>query len=152
MEENMKFPNKDAAKFSNEIDEANNSALQKDYDVGDGPYIASAYKDDGGWKWAATAGFRRMVQSGRKFKWTLNERGDLGVVNSTLKHAVASGGGGVHTAGHGQYAAQANMLTLDNDTGHYQTTVESLKRSQTAWEHLGYNVTFKERVDYSKLF
>lgn len=142
------FPNRMWDKFHNEIEEANKAALSTDYDTGPGPYIASY----SGKQWFPTEGFRRMVQAGRKFKWTFNTRGDVGVVYPTLKHSVASGGGDVLTAGHGTYDSVRNLVTLDNDTGHYHTTEESLQRAKAAWEFMGYNVQFKARIDYTKLF
>jgi hypothetical protein len=148
----MSFFNRMWDKFHNEIDEANADALKGDYDTGPGPFMAVHYRNGEASAWDCTAGFRQMVQSGRKFKWTLNLRGDLGVIAPTLKHSVAAGGGDVHTAGHGVYQAGGNQLVLDNDTGHYHTSVESLGLARRAWEHLGYNVQFKARVDYSKLF
>jgi hypothetical protein len=150
----MPFENREWGKFKTEIDEANKKASEESYDsdVAPGPFCAVAYKVNGNWQWAASDGFRRMVQSQRKFKWTLNERGDLGVISPTLKHSVAAGGGDVLTAGHGHYDSAKAVLTLDNDTGHYHTTEESLKQSRTAWEYLGYNVAYKARVDYTKLF
>lgn len=141
-----RFPNTMAAQFAAEIDEANNAALDPTRpDPGPGPFAASYSAQ----RWYATPRFRKMVQSGQKFKWTLNTRGDLGVISPTLKHAVAAGGGEVWTAGHGTYQRSTNTLTLDNDTGHYHASVESLERSRTAWESLGYNIILQARQDFS---
>lgn len=150
----MPFKNREWDKFKTEIDEANKKASEASYESEDapGPFCAVAYTVGGKWQWAASEGFRRLVQSQHKFKWTLNERGDLGVISPTLKHSVAAGGGDVLTAGHGHYDPAKGILTLDNDTGHYQTTEASLKESTQAWEYLGYNLAFKARVDYTKLF
>jgi hypothetical protein len=139
------FPNTMPAQFAAEINEANAAADQATYPAGPGPYIASF--SDG--KWYPTTGFRNLVQSGAKFKWTLNTRGDVGVVKPTLKHSIAAGGGDVLTAGHGTYAAGSNTMTLDNDTGHYQTSEESLARSRAAWNAMGYLVVFQARKDFA---
>lgn len=140
-----KFPNTMSAQFANEIEEATGAALSSDYATGPGPFVASF--SDG--RWYPTAGFRRLAQCGRKIKWTLNTRGDLGVVSPTLKHPVAAGGGEVWTAGHGTYDQNSNTMRLDNDTGHYRTSVESLERARQAWESMGYNILFQEREDYA---
>ncbi len=137
-----RFPNTMAAQFANEIAEANESASKG---TGTGPF--AAVHDRGAWY--PTERFRQFVQSGQKFKWTLNTRGDIGVIDPTMKHSVAAGGGDVWTAGHGTYNATANTLTLDNDTGHYQTSEASLQRSRTAWQSIGYNVNFQARRDFA---
>jgi hypothetical protein len=143
------------AQFAAEINEANaaagpvatagDDAQVAMYESGPGPFIAS-YSDG---KWYPTSGFRNLVQSGTKFKWTLNTRGDLGVVKPTLKHSIAAGGGDVLTAGHGTYTSATNTMTLDNDTGHYRTSEESLTRSRAAWTALGYVAAFQARKDYT---
>lgn len=138
------FPNIMSSQFANEIAEANSAAMESQA-LGTGPF-ASSY-DKG--KWYPTDRFREFVQSGSKFKWTLNTRGDVGVLSPNLKHSVAAGGGDVLTAGHGTYNASTNTLTLDNDTGHYQTSLESLSRSREAWESMGYNVVFQARTDFA---
>ena len=139
-----KFPNLWSAQFGAEIEEANNAATQE----GSGPSVA--VHDRG--KWYDSNNFRPFVQGGQKFKWVLNQKGDLGVINPPLKHSIAAGGGDVDTAGHAHYIAATNTLVLDNDAGHYQTTVESLKLAKTAWEYLGYNLDFKARRDFAQLF
>jgi len=135
------FPNLMEAAFRTEINEANNAAIDQEC----GPFAASYHQQH----WFPTERFRGFVQSERKFKWTLNTRGDIGVISLTLKHSVAAGGGEVWTAGHGTYNRATNTLVMDNDTGHYQTSLESLERSRTAWESMGYNVEFRERQDYA---
>jgi hypothetical protein len=125
------------AAFKHEINEANNAAMDHEC----GPFAASYHRGH----WFPTDRFRAFVQSERKFKWTLN----TGVISLTLKHSVAAGGGEVWTAGHGTYKQSTNTLVLDNDTGHYQTSLESLERARTGWESMGYNVVFEERKDYA---
>lgn len=151
------FQNRLASNFASEINEANDAALRADgYESGLGPYIASYAKIKGVDEWAATAGFTTMVNNsnlGRKFKWTLNTRGDLGVVNPTLKHAVAAGGGEVWTAGHGWKSGTIEgkpEVTLNNDTGHYWASEASLIRAKAAWEFLGYSVKTVAFVDPKK--
>lgn len=136
-----KFPNLLDAAFKSEIDEANNAAMSQEC----GPFAASYHREH----WFPTDRFRAFVQNEKKFKWTLNTRGDIGVISPTLKHSVAAGGGEVWTAGHGTYMRSTNTLILDNDTGHYRTSVESLERSRQAWESMGYIVFFEERKDYA---
>ena len=123
--------------------EANENAFAHGYEDGLGPYVASYSKGT----WYATDGFKAMVNSShlaKKFKWTLNTRGDLGVVNPQLKHSAASGGGEIWTAGHGWKSGKdkngKDEITLDNDTGHYQVSEASLSRAVKAWEELGYSV------------
>ena len=152
----MVFLNRMWDKFHNEIVEANTAALETiEGGLGPGPFMAMHFKQGNSDAWDATVRFRQMVQSGNKFKWTLNLRGDLGVIAPTLKHSIAAGGGEVWTAGHGVYIYDRKnntaKMTLDNDTGHYHTTLESLKHSQTAWEYLGYNVEFQARTDFTTL-
>lgn len=144
----MTFPNLMPKSFLAEIEEANKAAYGKQYKGGPGPYGAS-YSNG---CWYPGSGFRHMVQSENKFKWTLNQRADLGVINPSLKHSVASGGGDVITAGHGWYDRKSKILTIDNDTGHYQTSEKSLLLSKKAWSSIGYEVKFKARVDYMALF
>lgn len=140
-----KFPNLMGAQFAGEITEANDAAAASgggEIGTGTGPYMAM-YDGRATKKWVQSNGFRTFVQNGAKFKWVLNQRGDLGVISPTLKHSIAAGGGDVWTAGHGSYDSGSNTMNLDNDTGHYQTSEESLERSREAWETLGYKVHFQ---------
>jgi hypothetical protein len=148
------FPNRLEHQFSHEIDDANTRALANDYEGGLGPFIAQHWMEGSTHCWEATRGFSYMVNNStliRKFKWTLNTRGDLGVVNPELKHAVASGGGEVWTAGHGWFSGpvmgKVGEVTLNNDTGHYWTTEKSLLMAVQAWEALGYRVKTQAFVD-----
>lgn len=142
------FANRLEKDFTAEIEEASRHAQAHGYGDSMGPYVASYYVGPtGGHAWDATDGFRSMVNNShlaRKFKWTLNTRGDLAVVNPMLKHAAASGGGDVWTAGHGWKSGLTSSdqteITLDNDTGHYWTTEPSLQRAVAAWQFLGYTV------------
>jgi hypothetical protein len=140
--------------FQDEINEANRQALANDYEGGKGPFIAQYWKSGSTDNWEATRGFTYMVLNStliRKFKWTLNTRGDLGIVNPELKHAVAAGGGEVWTAGHGWFSGPVEgrngEVTLNNDTGHYWTTEKSLLLAVKAWETLGYRVKTQPFVD-----
>lgn len=152
------FVNKMREKFGSEVDEANAKAFEAlayDNALIPGPFGANS--DSQGQNWAATQGFTDFVRKGTKFKWVLIWRGpgkpvELNVISPILKHSVAAGGGEVYTAGSGYYRASDNTMVLDNDTGHYQTTVKSLDKAVPAWEGLGYNVQTKERVDFTKLF
>jgi hypothetical protein len=78
------------------------------------------------------------------------QRRRLAVVGSQLKHSVAAGGIPVVTAGSGLFWANGRIAKLNNDTGHYQTSVESLERVRQAWMDTGLvdSVEFKERIDY----
>ena len=40
-------------------------------------------------------------------------------------------------------------IWINNDTGHYQTTLESLDLSVPAWKEAGYEVETRERTDYA---
>src|SRR5436305_2051138 len=142
------FPNKMPDKFSGEIDEANERAFQTEYDddVALGPFVAG------------TDGFKKFVMSGNTFKWVFTGRNSLSglvytlaVVSSQLKHSVAAGGIPVITAGSGVFWGNGAIAKLNNDTGHYQTSVESLDRARDAWLATGFvkAVEFKERVDYA---
>lgn len=141
------FPNKMPDKFTAEIAEANEQALNTEYDdpLALGPFVAG------------TEGFRKFVTSGKTFKWVFTKRNGvqgevttLAVVGSQLKHSVAAGGIPVVTAGSGFFWANGRIAKLNNDTGHYQTTVESLELVKSAWLETGIvdAVEFKERVDY----
>lgn len=148
------FSNRMSDSFDAEITEANRQAMANDYEGGKGPFIAQRWTEGTTNKWAATRGFTYMVLNSnliRKFKWTLNTRGDLGIVNPELKHAVAAGGGEVWTAGHGWFSGpvegKAGEVTLNNDTGHYWTTEQSLILAVKAWEALGYRVKTQAYVD-----
>lgn len=134
------FPNTLAEDFSREVEEASAAAVATEYGapLSAGPYVAG------------TAGFTAMVESGRKFKWVMTGRGLLVVIDPTLKHAVAAGGDSVWTAGMGSHSA--GKITLDNETGHYRTTFESLQRAGSLWEKLGYTVDYEERKDFQGLF
>jgi hypothetical protein len=143
------FPNKMPDKFSGEISEANEKALETPYDDPQalGPFVAG------------TDGFRKFVLSGRTFKWVYTFRkslsGDvhtLAIVGSQLKHSVAAGGIPVLTAGSGVFWANGKIAKLNNDTGHYQTTVESLGLVRDAWLATGIvdAVEFKERTDFGQ--
>ena len=140
------FANKMSDAFPQEVDEANQGAFAHGYENGLGPYVAQFDRGGGSGRWTPTDGFTRMVENsgaGRKFKWTLNTRGDLAVLSPSLKHSVAAGGGDVVTAGHGWLAGRSGArpsVTLNNDTGHYQASEASLKQAVRAWEALGYAV------------
>ncbi len=142
----VKFPNRMNSLFNQEIEEANTEVFSREYETGLGPYVASYSNSDR--TWVPTLGFLRMVDgstSTRQFKWTLNERGDLAVISPTLKHAAASGGGDVWTAGHGWLLeppgpSGRRRVKLNNDTGHYWATEPSLQRARAAWESRGYDV------------
>jgi hypothetical protein len=132
--------------FPNEIKDANAKALGTIYDLGLGPFVAG------------TPGFERFVTSGRRFKWVFTRRlslsgpvETLAVVDSTLKHSVAAGGVDVVTAGSGVYLGDGR-LSLNNDTGHYHTSFESLRLAETAWRALAFitAVQFAPRVDYTQ--
>lgn len=141
------FPNKMPEKFKGEIAEANAHASATEYDdpLALGPFVAG------------TEGFRKFVTSGKTFKWVFTKRtgtqGEvttLAVVGSQLKHSVAAGGIPVVTAGSGVFWANGRIAKLNNDTGHYQTTVESLELVRNAWLETGIvdAVEFKARIDY----
>jgi len=152
------YVNKMREMFSQEVDEANAKAfeaLRYDDPMAPGPFGANSDKE--GKNWAATKGFKDFVERGTKFKWVLIWRGpgkpaELNVISSILKHSVAAGGEEVYTAGSGYYRASDKTLVVDNDTGHYLTSVQSLDKAVPAWEGLGYKVQTKERVDFTKLF
>ncbi|HEX9173888.1 MAG TPA: hypothetical protein VF861_14645 [Telluria sp.] len=148
------YPNRLSGQFHDEIDEANERALANDYEGGLGPFIAQHWMTGSTHNWEATRGFTYMVSNStliRKFKWTLNTRLDLAVVNPELKHAVGSGGGEVWTAGHGWFSGpvdgKAGEVTLNNDTGHYWTSEKSLLLAVQAWEALNYRVRTQAFVD-----
>lgn len=141
------FPNKMPEKFTGEIAEANALASATEYDdpLALGPFVAG------------TEGFRKFVTSGKTFKWVFTKRtgtqGEvttLAVVGSQLKHSVAAGGIPVVTAGSGVFWANGRIAKLNNDTGHYQTTVDSLELVRNAWLETGIvdAVEFKARPDY----
>jgi len=141
------FPNKMPEKFAAEILEANEHASTTPYDdpLALGPFVAG------------TEGFRKFVTSGKTFKWVFTKRNGvqgkvttLAVVGSQLKHSVAAGAIPVVTAGSGLFWANGRIAKLNNDTGHYQTSVESLELVRQAWMDTGLvdAVEFKERIDY----
>jgi len=145
------FRNQGADRFGEEIDDANRRAMDRaTHGVegpGTGPFVAVYAEVDGKDDWSPSPRFDEFVKSERWFKWTLNRRGDLGAIANSLKHSVAAGGDDVWTAGRGNYDRKRKRLTLTNETGHYQTTEESLRRARSAWEHLGFEVVFEDRED-----
>ena len=78
-----------------------------------------------------TEEFERMVTSGDTFKWVYSRDKELYVLDPDLKHSVAVRGKPVITAGQGQI--KSSILILNNDTGHYRATFESLDRSFKSW-------------------
>ncbi len=134
----MGFTNKMPGAFSGEIQEANDKALNTSYEEGLGPF------------YQGSPGFKRLVDSGARFKWVVS-KAVLIVVSCQLKHSAAAGGADVPTAGSGHF--KDGTLVLDNDTGHYQTTVQSLRKAETQWHQAGYpNVVFRERQEFGGLF
>ncbi|MGB7415919.1 MAG: hypothetical protein WA902_17075 [Thermosynechococcaceae cyanobacterium] len=114
-------------------------ASATEYDNGPGPYVQS------------TEGFDRFIARqplNQKFKWTYDKKNGLVVLVPHLKHSVAAGGAEVITAGHAQRTGEGQIL-IDNDTGHYHTTFESLDLSFPSWRKAGYTVQKKERVDFA---
>ncbi len=153
------FVNRMLKDFPKEVDEANIKAFEAlDYSDKTAPGPFGANSDSNGKNWDATSGFKTFVARGTKFKWVLIRRGpgkpyELNVVSCILKHSVAAGGGDVITAGHGYLKPKTkNTIVLDNDTGHYQTSLKSLNEAKPAWTGLGYTVETQERIDYKKLF
>ena len=141
------FPNRMPELFGGEIEDATERALSTEYDdpLALGPFVAG------------TNGFRRFVLSGMSFKWVFTRRigvqGEvttLAIVGCELKHSVAAGGIPVVTAGSGVYWANGQIAKLNNDTGHYQTSFESLEQVRDAWLELDLvnSVEFMERVDF----
>ncbi|MGB0137060.1 MAG: hypothetical protein ACPF83_07450 [Flavobacteriales bacterium] len=132
----MMYPNKMESSFSGEVQEANSAAVKGEDGNGPGPYVGG------------TQGFNAFISSGQMFKWIYSEKNGVVIICPTLKHAVAAGGAEVITAGHGQLTGEG-AIWINNDTGHYQTSPESLKLSLDEWRKLGYNPTIKERVDFA---
>ena len=149
------YVNRMREKFGDEVDEANAKAFEAlgyDDETAPGPFGANSNKE--GKDWQATDGFKTFVKRGAKFKWVLIRRGpgkplELNVISSILKPSVAAGGGDVITAGSGYYQKSDGALVIDNDTGHYLTSVKSLDEAVPAWKALGYKVQTKERVDFA---
>ncbi len=132
----MMYPNKMEKSLSGEVQEANTAAAESDYDNGPGPFVGG------------THGFNAFINSGKMFKWIYGEKNGIVIISPTLKHAVAAGGADVITAEHGQLSGEG-QIWINNDTGHYQTSLESLKLSLDAWKQLGYNPKTRERVDFA---
>lgn len=130
------YPNKMPNQFGDEITEANNAAFETEYTTGPGPYVQE------------TEGFLNFINSGKEFKWIYGKKNGLVIISPTLKHAVAAGGADVITAGHGQLKSKGNIW-INNDTGHYQTSVESLDSSISEWDSVGYKVETRERIDFT---
>lgn len=131
------FSNWYSQEFGKEIDEAAVAAIKTEYENGPGPYVAG------------TQGFMVFLErtKGSKFKWIYSDKNGLVVISPTLKHAVAAGGADVITAGMG--LIKDSSITLDNETGHYRTTLKSLALAEHAWRKIGINsFTYKERVDF----
>ncbi|MEV6318647.1 DUF6531 domain-containing protein [Streptomyces sp. NPDC051776] len=89
-------------------------------------------------------GFDDAINSG-KVKWAVTEQGDLVVmpkhVNGVeLKHPVLTGGRPVQTAGEADIAGGGGQyfgLELDNNSGHYLPSLESLQIGRDAFERAG---------------
>lgn len=129
------FPNRMAGNFTEELTEANTAAANTEYEDGPGPYVGG------------TPGFDHLINTRQMFKWVYQPKNGIVIINPQYKHSVASGGGDVTTAGHGQLISP-NKLWINNDTGHYQTTMDSLHLSIGKWQALGYNVELRERIDF----
>jgi len=132
----MMYRNRMEESFKGEVKEANTAAVESDYENGPGPYVGG------------TDGFNAFINSGKMFKWIYGEKNGIVIISPTLKHAVAAGAADVITAGHGQLNGEG-QIWINNDTGHYQTSLESLGLSLGAWEQLGYNPEIRERVDFA---
>ena len=96
--------------------------------------------------------FKTFINTGAQFKWVLrNDDAGLVIIDPSLKHSIAASGNDVITAGTGQLYAP-NSIWINNDTGHYKTSLKSLDKAKAIWEDLGYNVDIRERVDFTKIF
>ncbi len=133
--------------FSEEVQEANNAALQGGGSLPEGDRPLLEVVGPGPYS-QGTIGFKSLIESGDLFKWIYGRKNGLVVISTTLKHSVAAGGAEVITAGHGQYKSP-NEIWINNDTGHYRTSLESLNLSIGEWNKEGYNVEIRERADYS---
>ncbi|MBO8188174.1 putative T7SS-secreted protein [Streptomyces spirodelae] len=94
-------------------------------------------------------GFDEAVNSGT-IKWAVTEDGDLVVMPKTvggveLKHPVLTGGRPVQTAGEAEIAgSEGNYfgLELNNNSGHFKPSLESLQIGRDAFERAG--ITFMD--------
>ncbi len=129
------FDNSMPDSFHTEVNESNLRAMSSDYLNGLGPYGQG------------TEGFNKLIESGKEFKWIFNMKG-LYVISPELKHSVAAGGGRVISAGTGGYNGDKKVW-INNDTGHYKTTVQSLSSSISSWQESGYDIDIRERRDFA---
>jgi len=67
----------------------------------------------------------------------MHEDNTISIISPKSKHAVATGGRNVQTAGHLRF--DGTTLRLDNNTGHYRTHLQSLPRAYNAFQNLGFN-------------
>ncbi|NRD73996.1 RHS repeat-associated core domain-containing protein [Shewanella sp. VB17] len=132
------FDNSMPKLFAGEVEESNVKAMGSDYSDGLGPYSQG------------TEGFHQFIESKKEFKWIFNNKG-LSVISPEFKHSVPAGGGSIITGGSGQLI-EGKKLWINNDTGHYRTTVQSLSSSIPAWRASHYDVDIRQMVNFAAAF
>ncbi|GLT16586.1 hypothetical protein GCM10007938_03620 [Vibrio zhanjiangensis] len=133
-----KFDNNMPTSFSGEVNESNLKSMLSEYSEGKGPFGQGS------------DGFHQMINSGNEFKWVLNRKG-LSIISPELKHSVAAGGVSVISAGTGKLI-ESGKIWINNDTGHYKTTIKSLSSTLPSWKEVGYEVEIRERRDFAAAF
>ncbi|MBH5132180.1 RHS domain-containing protein [Streptomyces sp. HB-N217] len=89
-------------------------------------------------------GFDEAVNSGT-VKWAVDEQGELVIIPKhvngvELKHPVLTGGRPVQSAGEAEIAGEGGVyigLDLNNNSGHYRPSIESLQIGKDAFERAG---------------
>ncbi|WP_327156494.1 putative T7SS-secreted protein [Streptomyces tubercidicus] len=89
-------------------------------------------------------GFDEAINNGT-VKWTVDENGELAVIPKhvdgiELKHPVLTGGRPVHAAGEAEIAGGGGSyfgLEINNNSGHYRPSMESLEVGRKAFERAG---------------
>lgn len=126
-----------------EIKHCNNLAYDYCYLTGSGPYGEF------------TEGFRNLLESGKRVKFVISNSGVF-IGKPSISHASIAGFQKVVTAGHVRYTKsikfdkrtwgfkEIKRLKIDNETGHYQVTVGSLKKAVCYFKSKGYAVSVEK--------
>lgn len=103
-----------------------------------------------------TAEFDSVISSGT-VKWAVNENGSLAVIpkfvdREELYHPVLAGGGPVQAAGEADIVGSAESgyygTEINNYSGHYLPSPESLEIGEEAFQRHGINFAYSETVDW----
>jgi hypothetical protein len=91
----------------------------------------------------------KNVVKDKPFKWVVAKDGELRgleMIDPGMTHTMATDGEPVQSAGWGKIVGD-KKVQIDNDSGHYQPSKESLKVAKEKFEAAGFDVEIVDSVE-----